>query len=328
MTTNLTKPKNIASGVSEAVYIALMSWFPEGGLKKPEEPFVNPGDEITIKEDHEFNTGLLGFMQFDLAPQKNQLDGKSIGDLMGTSRELELKVFLPGSYIEQHALMSKILNKPLVALIRDSNCGENIWYQVGSNCSPAYIKHDFTTGTQKDGQKGYAAILTCISSDIIIYTGDVKVLDGPYPLNGYPLFFKAGMLTRLNNSSLAAIRKEYVGAATRNIISIYNQLNDLEDYNIIHLHYRDAQGRLFEETIIPSQFATFNQFTALLLSFLYDGQTLELHGSELLVTDAVYTPLFPTDEHYLGIQVIDSRVITDDTGEFIISEDGQVYVGA
>lgn len=169
---NLLNPINLNPGISEMVYIALVSWFVSGGIKKPTAPFVDPGDEVLIKESHEF-TSTYGFLQFALAAGKNSLDAKGVGDLMMTSFDFEVKIFMPGSYIEVHSTIRQLLNKPLIALVKDSNCGSGLVYQIGNACTPAYIRAAFATGTTKDGNKGYDAVISCNGNAVIIYGGAI-----------------------------------------------------------------------------------------------------------------------------------------------------------
>lgn len=171
---NLKSPQNTGSGISEFFLIAPVVDFVEGGLKCPKAPFVNPGDEVKILEAHEFQNG-KGFAKVLLAPEKNMLDAKTIGDLMFQKLDFELKVFIPGSYAEAHEAVKNWINTPLVVLTKDSNCEANIWYQLGCDCTSAYFKADFGTGTTKDGVKGYNGTFTWQNAYIQLYAH----VDGP-----------------------------------------------------------------------------------------------------------------------------------------------------
>lgn len=156
---NLLAPKNTRSGVAENILLAPVDWFTRDGIKCPAAPFSLPGDEITIKESHVFKTG-KGFLNFQLAPQKNSLSYTTVGDLSLSRQNAELKIFIAGSYKEAHESIKNLINTPLIALIKDASCEENMYYQLGCDCTKAWLTASFTTGTTKDGVKGYEATLT------------------------------------------------------------------------------------------------------------------------------------------------------------------------
>lgn len=158
---NLTEPKNVQSGVAEYMLLAPVSWFdPADGIKCPVGPFgVTPGDEITIVNPHVFNAG-KAFIKVQLAPQKNSLDYNTVGDIGLQKQNAEIKTFWPGSYVEVHEAIKNFINTPLIALIKDAQCEADLWYQLGCDCQKAWLSGKFTTGTTKDGVKGYEVMLT------------------------------------------------------------------------------------------------------------------------------------------------------------------------
>jgi hypothetical protein len=311
--TSLTNPRNVSPGISDTAYIALLSWFAPGGLHAPTEPFTDPGDEVTIKQTHSFKTGLLGFIQFALAPQKNNLTAKGIGELMGQQLAFEVKLLVPGSYIEQHSIMQQLLNKPLIALVRDCDCIDETWYQVGTQCNPAYLTHDFNTGTQKDGQKGYLVNLSCIGLAVITYKAQVnKLLE--YPENGYPVFYK--FEEAVDNSSLSLMRAEFRDSESLNITFIYNQITDKLPSHIIRLSYRSSSiGSEFWVNLNDQDISTFVKFINVVQDLLPAGVTLTLYGTALLVKDPA------TEEHYVCIQILANLLATED-GDLFTIEDG------
>lgn len=169
---NLKSPQNISSGVADKIFVAPKAWIDD--LKVPTAPFTNPGDEITTVDTHIFAAG-KGFAEFQLAPQKNSLAIKPKGDLGLNGQTVEVKIFLPGSYAEAHEQVKNLMNTPLIAILPDSNCGANLNYQLGCDCMGAYLVADFTTGTTKDGVKGYEATIT-YDDGITIYEGDITKL--------------------------------------------------------------------------------------------------------------------------------------------------------
>jgi hypothetical protein len=174
---NLTSPRNTGSGVAEYVLIAKVNEdFVTGGIKCPVAPFDGQpdGESVQVLEAHEFVEG-RGFAKMALAPEKNQLIAKSIGDTGFTKADFELNCFIAGSYAEVHEQMANILNIPLIVLIKDSNCPANLWYQLGCDCTGAYAKWDFNSGTTKDGVKGYNVTFTWQNPYVQLYAH----ADGP-----------------------------------------------------------------------------------------------------------------------------------------------------
>lgn len=168
---NLKSPKHLISGIAEKVLFAPVSWFAKDGIKSP-GVFMNYGDGVIIKESHIF-LPQKGFIECSLAPEKNNYDAKTIGDTGFQKFSNELKVVLPGSYEQQHETIKNLLNTPVIVLVKDIDCSEDMWYQVGSSCIYAYVSADFSTGTTKDGTKSYQLTITNIASSVLLYEGNV-----------------------------------------------------------------------------------------------------------------------------------------------------------
>ncbi|MES2457230.1 MAG: hypothetical protein V4594_16870 [Bacteroidota bacterium] len=166
--TNLMDPQNTASGISDFILLAAVADFEADGIKCPEAPFATPGDKVKITSPHVFKTD-KAFAKIICAPEKNQLNVGSIGDTGFTKGDFNLEMFVPGSYAELHEAMGEYLNRPLIALVKDSNCGANQWYQLGCDCVFANLKWDFSTGTTKDGVKGYKISVTYQNGYILLY---------------------------------------------------------------------------------------------------------------------------------------------------------------
>jgi hypothetical protein len=167
---NLKAPKNTAAGVGEYMLLAKVSDFEENGIQCPEAPFTNPGDRVTITTPHVFKAD-KAFAKVFLAPDKNKLDGKSIGDIGFNKFDITLEVFMPGSYAELHEFAQETMNTPLIGLVPDSNCdgGEKMYYQLGCDCVYARLTMDFQTETTKGNMKGYSGKLNYSGPGLRIY---------------------------------------------------------------------------------------------------------------------------------------------------------------
>jgi hypothetical protein len=173
---NLRTYANAGSGIAEYALLAPKSWFDVGGLKYPVGPFgVTPGDEITITEPHVFLAG-KGFIYFTLAPQKNQMDGSTVGDFGFNKQNYQVKLFVPGSTAQLHETMKNLMNTPLVGIFKDANCDANLYYQLGSDCVSGYLTADFSTGTTKDGVKGYNATFNYEGGLLIYGAGEPAII--------------------------------------------------------------------------------------------------------------------------------------------------------
>jgi len=173
---NLKTPANTGSGISEYFLIAQASDFVEGGIQCPAAPFDGQpdGESVQILTPHEFKAD-RGFAKVICAPEKNSLDAKTIGETLFQKLDFELKVFIPGSYALVHEAVANFINTQLIVLVKDSNCPANMWYQLGCDCTFAYLKADFSTGTTKDGVKGYSATITWQNPYVQLYSH----VDGP-----------------------------------------------------------------------------------------------------------------------------------------------------
>lgn len=173
---NLTAPTNTGSGISEYFLIAPASDFAVGGIQSPVAPFEGQprGESVQILTPHEFLVD-RGFAKIVCAPEKNSLDAKTIGDLLFQKLDFELKVFIPGSYAEVHEAVANFINRQLIVLVKDANCPANMWYQLGNDCVFAYLKADFSTGTTKDGVKGYSGTISWQNAYVQLYAH----VDGP-----------------------------------------------------------------------------------------------------------------------------------------------------
>ena len=199
MFSNLTSPQNIKPGISTIVYVAPLAWFTS--VAQPEPPFDAPGEEVLITGNHTFKSG-KGFLRFLLAPQKNKLDAKMQGELGLNSFAETAEIFLPGSYAVAFETVKNLLNIPLIALIKDCDCPDEWHYNLGCDCVSCWLTADFSTGTTKDGVKGFAAVLHTTGSAVLFYNGAITLLPAEDPetlyINGQGMLINNNPLT-LNN---------------------------------------------------------------------------------------------------------------------------------
>jgi hypothetical protein len=172
---NLKNAQNIDSGIADFLLLAPVRDFATDGIKCPTAPFTEPGDEVKIKQDHVFKDG-KGFAEYLLAPESNQLQASTIGDIGFKKLDQQLTILIPGSYAELHEAAKNILNVPLIVLAKDSNCPANMHYQLGCDCVYAWASNEFGTGTTRDGKKGYTITINYLQGYIQLYTGAIQRL--------------------------------------------------------------------------------------------------------------------------------------------------------
>lgn len=164
---NLDEAQNTESGVAEYALLAPYSWFDT--LATPVNDGT-PGSSITSTAAHTFKAGdNNGFLKFQLAPDKNSLGGNPVGDKALRKMNVQATIFVPGSYAIAHEQIQRLLNVPLIVLIKDGDCSQNMFYQLGNSCKQAYINPTFTTGTDADGNKGYNVVIDA-ATKILIHT--------------------------------------------------------------------------------------------------------------------------------------------------------------
>lgn len=172
---HISSPGNTGSGVSDNFHFAPVSWFDTNGIKCPVGPFAALGDEVKITDDHEFLAN-KGFIKALCAPSKNMMQADSTGELGSKKFLQKFECFLPGTKAELHATIAAILNEPLIVLVKDSDCDGNVVYQGGCDCNYAYVESAvFTTGTLKDGQKGYKITFEYPTGKVQLYEGVIEL---------------------------------------------------------------------------------------------------------------------------------------------------------
>ena len=174
---HLTNPTNTQSGIGEMALIAPVSWFAANGIKSPGTG-TDPGDEVVILEDHVFLAN-KGFVKYMLAPEKNSYTAETSGAKMFAKFQNTVNIFIPGSYDEVHEALKHLKDEPLIVLVRDSDCGANLWYQVGNSCVYAWLQASLATGTTAEGEKGYTVTITNHAKSVILYQGAI-VYNSPY----------------------------------------------------------------------------------------------------------------------------------------------------
>lgn len=294
---NLKNPLNIFSGIADYVLIAPVEWFADGGIKGPSQA-LEPGDEVSIYQDHEFKEE-KGFVQFMLAPEKNRFDATSIGDKGFNKMDQTLTIFIPGSYTEAHEAVKNLLNTPLIALSPDANCGSQMHYQLGNNCVYAYLTADFSTGTTKEGIKGYTAKVNYAASFIQLYFGVTQVLDAN--TLGLSAVFLANLSLKELGGSVSTMEIYYNDRTSSGITAIYDLLRSRAEAGIIHIHMINDLGIVATGYEFPNLNSEM-EFVDWLEQWISDNggsQTLVVNNNQLRILDE------EADKSFIGIAIPD-----------------------
>lgn len=277
---NLGNAKNIESGLAEELLIAPRDWFAE--IKKPTPPFLENGDSVSVYEDHIFKTG-KGFIKAKLSAGKNQLSTDVQGDTGHKVVTQTLEVFLPGSYPVQHGTMEYLKNIPVIALIKDGNCAENFYYQIGTDCKGAWLLPNFKTGTENEGTKGYTATISYINNFVQCYFGDAPILDDGIS-NRFAVFIAGGNGT---DESYAALRRAYDPRNT-NMRLIYNYIFNKAGNDILTLSVANDKGFAESETLTEVPLDSYEDFFGFVENWLLvngNGQQLKENNGQYVLND-------------------------------------------
>jgi hypothetical protein len=185
---NIDTPRNVGSGLADRFLFAPVEVFSKIQSPMPGSPAA-AGDQVVIKASHLFVQD-EGFINVHTAPFTNTLKAVTYGDPGSMAMQISFDAFLSGSYPEQHEYVKNAINTPCIVLVKDSNCESGFYYQVGTDCHPAYLTTtEFDTGDAKNGRKGYRVIFSYYSNAVYLYTGTPYLKGVDY---GSALLWSAG----------------------------------------------------------------------------------------------------------------------------------------
>lgn len=172
---SLTSHSNQGSGIADFLLFAPVSAFTtiQGPtLTAAPDPPV-PGEEVTITANHVFPNG-EGFIKLTCKPFVNQMMGKTTGDTGNKKFLPSIEVFVPGSYATLHEFVKNSLNEPCILLAKEGNCDAGFYYQLGNSCNYAWLSEaEWSTGTTKEGSKGYKMTWEASAAGIFMYKGTI-----------------------------------------------------------------------------------------------------------------------------------------------------------
>lgn len=169
---NLRK-KTSSPGIGSTVWLGPLSSFDTiAGLNTTG---TNPGDSVTITDDHTFLTG-KGFIEMYSTQEFSDLTGESKGEADSKTMGWNLKVWHPGSYEEASEFVKNALTEEgFICLVKDADCSTGKVVQIGTHCTPAKPSPKFESGTLGNGKKGWEITFSADNPFMIFYKGDITV---------------------------------------------------------------------------------------------------------------------------------------------------------
>lgn len=174
---HLDETTNRKPGLSELAWFAPVSEFDTiaGTTAAP----ANPGDTVIIPTDHTFTTpASMGFRRMRSSQNVNKISLKSTGQVGSMTFDASFTGFIPGSDAALHETLKNLLNTPVIILSKDADCDNGKVSQLGTECSPAYLKEvEYTSGTVDGSErKGYALTFQAYQDSNRQYDGVITEL--------------------------------------------------------------------------------------------------------------------------------------------------------
>jgi hypothetical protein len=129
-------------------------------LKAPIDPVVDLGDDLTISAVHTF-TAPKGFYNYACKTHSVTLKGTTVGDEGAQEMEWSSEFVIIGDSASNQAQLQSLLNADTICLLKDAECGDDQYIQLGNACVFPTFKVEFDGKTTKEGKKEYKVTVTC-----------------------------------------------------------------------------------------------------------------------------------------------------------------------
>lgn len=160
-------------GHDSLVYIGLYSDFTT--IAQPIASPTAEGDTLIIEDDHDFGVS-DGFVKLTGFRDGAEVKTKSVGDEGFQTVESELELFVVGDHAPVKEKLNEYLNKAVILLYRDPNCGSTRVQQLGNHCKAAIVT-SIDGGSGKaigGGKKGFMFKVKCYHMPLD-YQGDITL---------------------------------------------------------------------------------------------------------------------------------------------------------
>lgn len=177
---HITKPSGTnAPGIGTEILFAPKSWFDV--IAQPPATETTPGANVVIIADHTFVVAdpTLGFVKLETTSRSGSFKAEQVGDIDSYGYNVTVEAWCPGINAALFSLM--IQQDDYIALVKDVDCANPRYLQVGASCSPA-LKRDWVFETGKaggEGKKGTMVKFDAYMDRPLIYTGAITYAEQP-----------------------------------------------------------------------------------------------------------------------------------------------------
>lgn len=118
------------------------------------------GDALTIDTAHTFPVG-KGFYSWVCKTHSVKLTGDTVGDDGAREIEWTTEFTILGDSASNQEQIQRTLNDDVIILLKDSDCVEGMYIQLGNDCVPPEFNVKFDGKTTKEGKKEYTVTAKC-----------------------------------------------------------------------------------------------------------------------------------------------------------------------
>lgn len=118
------------------------------------------GDALTIGTAHTFPVG-KGFYEYVCKTHSVKLTGETVGDDGAREIEWTAEFVILGDSASNQEQIQRTLNDDLILLLRDSDCQDGQYIQLGNECVSPEFAVKFDGKTTKEGKKEYTLTVKC-----------------------------------------------------------------------------------------------------------------------------------------------------------------------
>lgn len=150
-------------------------WFaPISTFLSVAKPAANPaavGDTLKITDAHTF-TAPAGFYPWRAKKHSVTIDGTPVGDPGSMNITWKLTAIILGDSASTQEQMQNMLNDDILYLVKDQNCEDGTYVQLGDECLTPEVQVTFTGNTTAQGYKEYK-IEASVKGKKFFYSGAV-----------------------------------------------------------------------------------------------------------------------------------------------------------
>jgi hypothetical protein len=293
---NTTIDVNDGAGLSFRAFVAPVDFFEK--IAEPVSIDGSPASKVVILDNHEFKTGMLGFIEIWAVQETVAFNANTNGEMVSLNLNNIMRFFIPGIHEDGLGTLSWLLNKPCVVLLKEMN-GSNKKYQIGTNDLAAYIREvQGSSGFTKDGRKGIEVNFGNYTPMPLIYKGRIQpYLDMPKS----PIFLHISEDEMKPQDGIDSFKELFITKASLYAHDIVDAIkNDLFDRQILVSYANDLGG--YFNALLPTTGINNNADLIAALQQITDHLQKNIVFSK--VGEYIIANETNMDEYYLGLQLV------------------------